>query len=246
MTIKLIGAGYGRTGTDSTKEALNILGLPCYHMREVIGNSNNKHHLDFWCKVADSKEGTQHDWPLIFKNYQATIDNPAACVWRELIDAYPDAKVLLTLHPKGADAWYDSVMETIFFTELLWQWKVLEFASPFARKFGPMARKLIWTRFHKGKMKNRSAAIEEYQNHIDEVKALVPENKLLIFHASDGWAPLCKFLNLDIPDEPFPRVNDKESMKKEIKNMVKGAYVILAGASLLLAGIVIMVFRALI
>jgi len=230
MTLQLIGAGYGRTGTDSTKEALNILGLRCYHMREVLGNPANKHHLDFWRRVADGEPGAQHDWGQVFQDYQAAVDNPAACVWRELMVAYPDAKVLLTVHPGGAEAWYDSVMETIYFTERLWQWKVLEAVVPFARKFGPMARKLIWQRFHRGTMNNRDAAIAEYHRHVAEVKAAVPAERLLVFNVTQGWAPLCAFLGRAVPDQPYPRVNDKEAMQKEIQGMVKGAYAIVAVA----------------
>jgi hypothetical protein len=238
MSLQLIGAGYGRTGTDSTKEALNILGLPCYHMREVIGNPENRHHLDFWSQVALADSGTQHDWPQVFANYSAAVDNPAACVWRELMESYPDAKVLLTLHPGGPEAWYDSVMDTIYFTERLWQWKVLEAVVPFAKKFGPMARKLIWQRFHKGTMENRTAAVAEYKRHIEEVKSAVPAENLLVFQVSEGWEPLCSFLGLEIPDQPYPRVNDKESMKKEIKGMVRGAYGILAIGALASAGVI--------
>jgi len=100
MSLQIIGAGFGRTGTLSTYTALKELGYPCYHMFEVLKNKNNKTHLDFWNNVANSPEGQQHDWNAVFKHYTATIDNAASCVWRELMQAYPNAKVLLTLHPK--------------------------------------------------------------------------------------------------------------------------------------------------
>ena len=241
MALKLIGAGYGRTGTDSTREALNILGLRCYHMREVIGNPQNAHHLDFWRRVADAEPGTSHDWEQVFHDYQAAVDNPAACVWRELMVAYPDAKVLLTVHPGGAEAWYASVMETIYFTELLWQWKVLEAVIPFARKFGPMARKLIWQRFHKGTMNDRAAAVAEYHRHVAEVQAVVPADRLLVFNVTQGWEPLCVFLGCAVPDRPYPRVNDREAMQKEIQGMVRGAYAIVAVAGVaLVAGLALL------
>lgn len=240
MALELIGAGYGRTGTDSTKEALNILGLRCYHMREVIGNPDNAHHVDFWRRVAEAPPGTSHDWPQVFAGYRAAVDNPAACVWRELMQAYPDARVLLTVHPGGAEAWYDSVMDTIYFTERLWQWRVLEAVTPFARKFGPMARKLIWQRFHKGTMPDRAAAVAEYHRHVAEVRDAVPAERLLVFSVAEGWAPLCAFLELPVPDQPFPRVNDRDAFQRDIRGMVRGAYVILGlGAAALLGGIVL-------
>jgi hypothetical protein len=107
--------------------------------------------------------------------------------------------------------------------------------TPFARKFGPMARTLIWQRFHKGRMPDRSAAIAEYHRHIAAVKAEVPADRLLLFNVADGWAPLCAFLGMPVPEQPFPRVNDRDAIKRDIRGMVRGAYVILAiGAAVVL------------
>jgi hypothetical protein len=158
MTLKVIGAGLGRTGTHSTQVALNQLGFPCYHMVEVIRNKENKSHLDFWRTVANSP-GSRQDWEQVFSKYTATVDFPACAVWRELMEAYPDAKVLLTLHPKGPGAWYDSVLETIYFTENKWQFKVLQLLTPFGRKFGDMLHKLAWERTLEGAMPDRTKAI---------------------------------------------------------------------------------------
>lgn len=227
MTLKVIGAGYGRTGTMSTFTALNQLGLPCYHMVEVIMNKANAGHLDFWRKVANDPPGQQQDWDKVLGNYTAAVDNPACCVWRELMAAYPDAKVVLTLHPKGPEAWYDSTIDTIYFTENRWQFKVLELFTPFGRKFGDMSRKLIWQRMLKGTMNDRSKAIAQYQRHIEEVTAAVPAEKLLVFTVDQGWEPLCRFLGVPVPATPFPNVNDRAEIKKVIAGMSKGAYVIL-------------------
>ncbi|HEY4164304.1 MAG TPA: sulfotransferase, partial [Dongiaceae bacterium] len=131
MPLQLIGAGFGRTGTMSTYAALNQLGFPCYHMIEVLQNKANAPHRGFWCRVADAPAGQQHDWEQVFGRYKAAVDNPACCVWRELAAAYPDAKVLLTLHPRGPEAWFESTMETIYFTESRWQFKVLKAVTPF-------------------------------------------------------------------------------------------------------------------
>jgi len=231
MPLKVIGAGYGRTGTLSAYTALNQLGFPCYHMFEVIENKANKTHLDFWRRVANAPPGTQHDWNEVFANYTAAVDNPACCVWRELLEAYPDAKVLLTLHPKGPEAWYESTVETIYFTESSWQFKVLGAVVPFPRKMGDMSRKLIWQRNHKGTMDDRARAIARYNEHIEEVKAAVPPDRLLIFKADQGWGPLCEFLGVPVPEGPFPNVNDRAQIKKVIAGMTVGAYVVLAGAA---------------
>ena len=134
MALKVVGAGFGRTGTMSLYTALNQLGFPCYHMAEVINNKENETHLNFWRKVANSPPGLQHDWSQVYSKYTATVDNPGCCVWRELVQTYPDAKVILTLHPRGPEAWYESTIDTIFFTESMWQFKVLELLTPFRTK----------------------------------------------------------------------------------------------------------------
>jgi hypothetical protein len=238
MSLKIIGAGFGRTGTMSTYTALNELGYRCYHMMEVIANKENKSHIDFWNTVANAPAGQQHAWDDVFANYSATVDNPGCCVWKELFEAHPDAKVLLTLHPRGPDAWYQSTMDTIYFTEHLWQFKVMEAVIPFMRKFGNMSSRLIWQRSHKGTMENKEAAIARYQEHIEEIKATVPPEQLLVFTVDQGWEPLCKFLDVEAPDTPFPNVNDRAEVKKTITDLTKGAYTILAVGAVVLAAAV--------
>ena len=222
----------------STYTALRELGFPCYHMFEVIGNKENKTHLDFWNGVANAPAGQHHNWNEVFAGYTAAVDNPACCVWRELLEANPDAKVLLTLHPRGPEAWYESTIDTIYFTENLWQFKVIELFTPFGRKMGNMSSKLIWQRSHKGTMNDRTAAIARYEEHIEEVKAAVPADRLLIFRVDQGWEPLCKFLDVEMPDSEFPNVNDRAEIKKTIADITKGAYVFLAIGALALVGIV--------
>ena len=236
MALKIIGAGFGRTGTLSLYTALNQLGFPCYHMFEVLENKENKSHLDFWRAVANGKAGAQHDWGRVFSKYSATVDNPACCVWRELLAAYPDAKVVLTLHPRGAEAWYESTMETIYFTETMWQFKVLKLTTPFGRKMGDMSRKLIWQRSHKGTMSDRGKAIAHYYQHIADVRAAVPPEQLLVYSVDQGWGPLCAFLGVPQPSGEFPNVNDRAAIKQTIKGMTRGAYVILGLLALTFAG----------
>jgi len=227
MSLQIIGAGFGRTGTMSTYTALKELGFPCYHMAEVIMNKENKSHIDFWKKVADEPEGKQQQWETVFAKYTAMVDNPGSCVWKELSVAYPGAKVLLTLHPRGAEAWYESTMNTIYFTEIMWQIKVLAFFIPFFRKFVPMSRKLIWQRSLKNTMPDKAAAISRYNQYIEEVKAAVPAERLLIFQVNQGWGPLCTFLNIPVPPTPFPNVNDTKEFQKLKKQFARMAYIII-------------------
>ncbi len=238
MPLEIIGAGYGRTGTLSTFTALNELGFKSYHMMEVIMNKANKGHLDFWYEVANSQPGLQHNWERVFGGYRATVDNPGCCVWQELFEANPQAKVLLTLHPRGPEAWYKSTINTIYFTERMWQFKLLAMVVPMMRKMGVMSRKLIWERSHRKTMENQEAAIARYHQHIEEVKNTVPAEQLLIYSVDQGWEPLCNFLGVKTPDKEFPNVNDRKEVKKAIAGFTKGAYVIVAvGAALLAATI---------
>lgn len=243
MSLEIIGAGYGRTGTLSTFTALKELGFSCYHMTEVLLNKENKSHIDFWNEVANSPAGEQHNWEVVFKNYTAAVDNPACCVWRELTVAYPDAKVLLTLHPRGPEAWYESTINTIYFTETKWQFKVIKTFVPFMRKFGNMSHKLIWQRSHAGTMTDKDAAIAHYKKHIENVKAAVPTEKLLIFDVKEGWKPLCEFLNKPIPNSPFPNVNDRAEVNKILAGLTKGAYLIVGIGVILLFLVFFIVYK---
>jgi hypothetical protein len=243
MPLKVIGAGFGRTGTTSLYMALTQLGFPCYHMFELVQNKANKPHLDFWRQVADAPAGTQHDWETVFANYTAAVDNPACCVWPELLEANPDAKVILSLHPKGPDAWYDSTMETIYAPERMWQFKVLRLASPWARRFGDMVTRLVWQRSHEGTMADRAKAIAFYNRHTYRVMAAVPLDKLLVFSADQGWEPLCAFLGVPVPAGPYPEANDRAVFRKNLAGMRMAAYGMIAVAVLLIAAAVYGVTR---
>jgi len=128
-------------------------------------------------------------------------------------------------------------METIYFTENTWQFKVLKFATPFGRKFGAMSHKLIWKHLHRDTMPDRAKATAFYNQHIEEVKAAVPAEMLLIFTANQGWGPLCKFLGVPTPNGPFPNVNDRAEFQKIKRNIARGAYVILGVGAVIAAAL---------
>ena len=91
MVLRVIGTGFGRTGTDSMREALNILGFgPCHHMFEV---NNDPEQKRLWRALA---KGATPDWERLFAGYASCVDFPSAFYWRELLEAYPDAKAILT------------------------------------------------------------------------------------------------------------------------------------------------------
>ncbi len=87
MALKVIGAGFGRTGTMSLKGALEELGHnKCYHMQEVIANPK---HAARWRAAA---EGEAVDWNALLEGYQATVDWPGCTFYRELLARYPDLR----------------------------------------------------------------------------------------------------------------------------------------------------------
>ena len=82
--MKVIGAGFGRTGTRSLKAALELLGRgPCYHMSTVIAEP---YRIRQWLEIG---EGRGPGWDEVFTGFQAAVDWPAAAYWRELAEHYP-------------------------------------------------------------------------------------------------------------------------------------------------------------
>ncbi len=193
MTLKVIGAGFGRTGTASLKVALEtLLGAPCYHMSEVLGNPG---HVDKWLDVAAGNP----DWNSIFGNYEATVDFPASTYWRELADAYPEAKVILSV--RDAESWFQSTQKTIFSKDLQ--------ALYAGTKWGRMIKATIDDHLG-GDINDKESVIAAFHAHNARVAEAFSADRLLKFEAKDGWAPLCKLLDLPVPDEAFPHINSKE------------------------------------
>jgi hypothetical protein len=196
-------------------------------MNEVMHNPNLS-HLNFWLKVAKAPKKTQHDWDKAFDGYNATVDYPGSCVWEELVESYPEAKVILTLHPKGPEAWYNSTFNTIYRVQKMWEGKIVALFSSRTRKIIRMTAKLIWKNFLNGTMENKQDAIDRYNEHIENVKKQIPADRLLIYSVDQGWEPLCNFLRKEVPKTSFPKVNDTLEMKQNIKSMSKIAKKIIA------------------
>lgn len=215
MTIKVIGVGFGRTGTLSLKAALEKLGYAdCYHMFELFSRAG---HAKTWQGIAD---GQQPNWPELFDGYQSLVDWPTAFYWREHITFYPDAKVILTV--RDPNAWYNSISKTIFtaiqgaFPEGATTPQVPDDAPPFAADQIIVAKTLIADRIFQGRLRDRDFCISQYHQHIKDVKDTVPAENLLVFEVKDGWEPLCQFLGADTPNEPFPRANTQEEFSKKM------------------------------
>jgi hypothetical protein len=199
MALEVIGAGFGRTGTLSLKRALERLGFGrCYHMVEVF---EHPEHMDVW---AAAHRGEAVDWEALFDGYRAAVDWPSCNLWREQMEAFPQAKVILsTRDPEG---WYASVCNTILPATL----DAAASDDPARRRFGEWANEIIWNRVFDGRMDDREHALAVYRAHVDRVRAEVPGDRLLVFEAGQGWEPLCAFLGVPVPEEDYPRSNSTE------------------------------------
>ena len=203
MSLQVIGAGFGRTGTKSLKEALETLGFdPCYHMFEVVLHPE---HVSHWQTAVDNQPV---DWHAIFSEYKAAVDWPTAAFWPELSQHYPDAKIILS--KRDSESWYRSITQTIFPT-------VTRPASE-SQRVGPehrrMTRSLIIDRVFGGRHEDKAHVINVYEENTQRVLDELPEERRLIFDAADGWAPLCKFLDVPVPSAPYPNTNSTAEFKE--------------------------------
>lgn len=201
MTLKIIGAGFGRTGTMSLKLALEQIGFgPCYHMIEVIRSPEKPGH---WAAAAN---GEKMDWDAVFAGYTSTVDWPSTDYWRELAAYAPDAKIILTL--RDAEAWFRSTQQTIFG----------EINSPMAGADAPTGTMIraIFSKNFAGMPNDRETCLAAYAAHNAAVIRDVPPERLLVFNVADGWAPLCGFLGVPVPDTPFPRVNSTDEFQENM------------------------------
>ena len=208
MPLKVIGAGFGRTGTTSLKAALERLVGPCYHMMEVFPKPE---HVAFW---EAAHRGEPVEWEAVFGNYQAAVDWPTCTFYRELTQRYPEAKVVLSV--RDPDRWYESVLSTIYTVNKQRPPASWLFAAiPQVRRFVRMSDAVIWQGTFGGRFENKAHALRVYGAHIEEVKRTVPPEKLLVFDVKEGWGPLCAFLEVPVPDEPFPHLNDAAAFREQ-------------------------------
>lgn len=208
--MKIIGAGYGRTGTKSLQLALQQLGYgKCYHMEELFRNPQG---VKQW-KNAMLKRKV--NWEELFAGYQSMVDFPGCIYYKELFDHYPDSKVVLSV--RDPEAWYESARATIYSFDprvsLKLKMLLSSVYSSTARdlfKVILLNNKSIWGNHFDGKFEDKDYAIQKFKNHIEEVKNTIPKDRLLVHEAKDGWEPLCKFLDKPIPKEPYPRTNQQK------------------------------------
>lgn len=204
MGLEVIGAGFGRTGTLSLKYAVEeLLGGPCHHMYEVM------HNREQWPLWLEAVEGENPDWDRIYQGYSAAVDWPTAFYFEELVEKYPESKVILTM--RDFESWYESMIHTIFY-EMTKYWWVKMFTQ---NAFQKMARKMILVKTFELKHFDIDFARKVYEEHIERVRAVVPKNRLLEFNVAQSWQPLCDFLDVKAPEKPFLRINGLEEFKSK-------------------------------
>jgi hypothetical protein len=211
--MKLIGAGLPRTATTTQMIALEMLGLPCYHMRDMMA--------DMSTSVPQFRKAFEDngDWDEILEGKESIVDWPASYHWRELIDVYPDAKVLLSV--RSPESWVASMKNTInqiyFGPNLMYHVAQARcqidpvYASWIDLMYDMMWRERGAMAGTDGDADKMAAKMEEWNQSVIDT---VPAERLLVWNPKDGWEPLCEFLEVPVPSDPLPNVNDAENFQK--------------------------------
>ena len=233
--LKVIGAGCPRTGTLSTKAALERLGFgPCHHMFEVMSRPEQS---ALWSLTPGEGEAT---WDRLYEGYVSAVDWPTGYYWEEVYRANPDAKILLTV--RDPKRWYESAHETVFQAAptILATGEADGEEAPegldpdsegaqVLERLRTLRQTLLNTMWRgafgvdSDVIPDEATAIAAYERHVEHVRATVPADDLLVFEVSQGWEPLCDFLGVPVPEsEPFPRLNEAQDLKDRLGKVMKG------------------------
>lgn len=231
--MRVLALGLGRTGTASLREALQMLGYQgTYHMMaaSVENPPDSLCWMDAFAAKYDGKgKFGREEWDALLGHCQAVCDWPAVAFTKELIEAYPEAKIIMTT--RDIDSWHKSVMKTVNWRANDPELKALANFDWGAGLYYPMLRR-FWDCFFYGDFENKGK--QRYIDHYEEVRSLVPPERLLEFKVSQGWEPLCAHLGDPIPDVPFPRSNDTDAFvtrcrtqnRKQMMNVLFRALVV--------------------
>ena len=223
MSIKIIGAGFPRTGTNTLRESLELLGFSkTYHMKQLLVHPENLH---YWTTL---KETGTTNWEQLYDGYEATVDFPCYPWYKQHMKQYPDAKVILSTRP--FEKWYTSFYSTI--------WKAQNPPEEERAAMGQriasnprlqsvmqvmgLAKQTINEEHFQGKFLDKEFMEKVFNDHHEEVKNYVPENKLLVYDVCEGWEPLCNFLNVNLPTESLPHTNKKEDFAEMVAELMQG------------------------
>ena len=220
MSLQVIGLGLGRTGTHSLKLALEQLGLgPCYHMDTLLARPSD---VRGW---TDIDQHGQTDWQQLLGNYRSAVDFPTVAYHPDLLRRFPRARCILTV--RDEQEWYHSARATIMRAEPSLAEKVwLSLKLPFSRRQRDLLKVFrITQKFWPltataDEAANRAAALDFYRNWNDRIEATIPRRQLLVYNINEGWEPLCRFLELPVPDAPFPRSNQRTGFHRKYRKLM--------------------------
>lgn len=236
--MRVIGAGFGRTGTTSLKAALEELGYgPAYSLSEVFENPD---HVEVWEAARayakrSSARGEPVKWREFLSGYDVAVDWPACSFYAEIMEAFPEAKVVLTV--RDPEPWYESMRTTIYQLRKLTAgplptralFRLAELLGPGTTRgvIGTirLADHLVWEDTFDGHFEDRAYALKVFEHNNEEVRRRVRPERLLVFNVREGWEPLCGFLGVEVPEDPFPRLNETREMRRRLISLATIAIV---------------------
>jgi len=205
--MKVICAGYPKTGTKSLSAALTDLGYKVFDYEEQFRYCGRRLQslMDDGLPTEEIRE--------MFEDVDVVIDIPSSCLWEEIYKAFPEAKVILT-ERRSEDVWLKSWLNQLKVVEDDMWFKLLCVLSYTSVRFAMYSRAQLRTAFSLevnslggGRSYNTQIIRSRYRQHNQYVKSVVPKDQLLLYHPSDGWSSLCDFLGAEVPDRAFPHVN---------------------------------------
>jgi hypothetical protein len=204
MALEIIGAGFGRTGTYSLKAALQRLGFgPCHHMSEVIDTPDQ---IALWSEAAAGRP----DFGRIFAGYRSAVDFPVSAYWQDVLATTPGARIILS--ERDPEDWYASFSQTIL--PLILD----KSAWPESRRpWFEMIESVIVGKALGGRT-DRTGILAAYRANVEAARAFEAEGRALVFRSQQGWTPLCQFLEVEVPDDPYPKTNARAEFFAAVKS----------------------------
>ena len=223
VPMKVLSLGFSRTGTQSMQEALTILGYPTYHFSKIFENVRD---ADVWEEALRAQaDGRAVNWKQmldqVLGDYEAMTDAPAILFWRELLESYPDAKVVLVerdmekWHPSVRGLWMGALNPfatyVLRFTDPFWFGRVVSLTMTYVKSFTGTS--------DPAKAVERAPA--KYRAYYADIRAGVPKDRMLEYQLGSGWEPLCSYLGKEVPNAPFPHRNEAAMLEASIMTAIK-------------------------
>jgi len=204
--MKIICAGYGKTGTKSIAKALRYLGFMVFDWEEQTFD-----FLDHWVDVFQT--GAKPDVKRVYQNADVCVDTPGNFFFEEILEAFPECKVILSVREE--DSWIESYVRQLEFIHAM-RSNIVSMLSPTSRKFDYVLDSFLTAAGGSINPKSTYVIKKRYRIHNHRVKSIVPSNKLLVYNVKQGWKPLCDFLECKVPTIAFPHENIKAEITKTI------------------------------